>query len=588
MNLKHLLIKTFSCLIAQALIIILSYFILSHLVGFFHTEKFLTLPGFAVELSGTLILLLLFTTITNNLAYSFIISNLLYLIFTVISLVKISYLSFPVVYYDLFQVSDLLLNLESIDPLTLISVTIFLALVLIVVIIAAVKSSLSNYRLFSSLILVVCLLAVSQNTQRIKKFFNVNKIKYKWNSNIYIKSQENGLLTFFIQSLFFSNKLEKPLNYSLSQASAYISQASNNKSQLNNGAKITPDNVVVLMVESFQNAEDLPWKTNIEVTPFYNKLSQQGQTGYLISPSFGGKSINAEFELLTGFSNVFNPVGSIPYKDFIHHNIPSLAHEFKQNQFTTNAIQVVTMKGYGYGSIYEHLGFDNKFSLSRLDKNIKLDPTNRFGSSQEIASKISELIKKQDRSFIFAFPNSSHSPWKISHYPNNKIKLLNTDLESDFSNEIIAYYNSLTHVDQLFQSLVQQLDDNEHTVIFIVGDHQPALKANKLMSQNEWSFKDKINKHLVPYLVWSNYDLDIQVTHEPFTSMNFVSLKLLQIANIEPNGFYAFLENVFHEFKAFSFVLLKNGQALDVADEVDNETLKKYHFVQYKYLSDDG
>lgn len=574
-------------ILLQIFLIFTLYYCLQTFVGFYNTEDSLKWSGLLVEFTGLFFVFLMCLTITNNLLFSFIICNILYLMFVVVSLIKISYLSVPVVFYDLFQIDDLLLNLESIDIYVLLFLIVLVCVIVVAFVYASFKGRANNYRLFSSLSLLLFIVILNYSTQNIKKYFSSNKIKYKWNSNIYIKTQKYGLITFFIQSIYFSNKLEKPNHYSLALANKHLNDDIHNKLDTSENTKNTPDNVIVLLVESYQNIKELPWKANIEITPTYNKLELSGHSGKLISPVFGGKSINAEFELLTSFSNMFNPIGSIPYKDFIHHKVPSLAWQFKQNNYTTNAIQVVEMKGYGYGSIYKHLGFDNKFSLSRLDKNITLDPTKRFGSSEEISTKINELITTQDKSFIFAFPNSSHSPWKIKDYPHNSVKLLNNNLNSDITDEIIAYYNSIMHIDELFKNLQNILENNEKTIILIIGDHQPALKVNKTAPQNNLSIDDKINKHLVPYLFWSNYNVDYPNSNERYTSMNFIGLTLLKIANIKPKGFYAFLENIKQQYSAFSFVLLEEGKVFNINDMQINKTVEKYQLVQYKYLIND-
>jgi len=572
----------------QILLIYTIYYLLQNFVGFYSEEYFLKLSGILVEIIGLLLVFLFCLTITNNFIFSFIICNLLYFIFIAVSLIKISYLSVPIVFYDFFQINDLLLNLESIDVYILLTILVFICVTVIVFLYAILKGRADNYRIFSSIILMFFIIILSYSTQNVKKYFGTNNIKYKWNSNVYRKTQKYGLLTFFIQSIYYSNNIQKPKQYSLAQANKYLDDALHNELDIFEGQKTTPDNVIVLLIESFQDIKSLPWKANFEITPTYDTLEQSGNSGYLISPTFGGKSINAEFELLTGFSNIFNPIGSIPYKDFIHHNVPSIAWQFKQNNYMTNVIQVVEMKGYGYGSIYTHLGFDNKFSLSRVNKEVNLDPTKRFGSSGEIAQKIGKIINSQDKSFIFAFPNSSHSPWQIEDYPNNRVKLLNVSLNKNISDEIIAYYNAMIHIDELFKSLIKLIDKNEKTIILIVGDHQPALKAYKARPNNNWTFEDKINKHLVPYLFWSNYEVEFPKSDFKFTSMNFIGLNLLKIANIKPKGFYAFLEKINKQFSAFSFVLLKGGEILNINEMKNNEFLKKYQFVQYKYLTNDA
>ena len=75
--------------------------------------------------------------------------------------------------------------------------------------------------------------------------------------------------------------------------------------------------------------------------------------------------------------------------------------------------------------------------------------------------------------------------------------------------------------------------------------------------------------------------------NEKFTSMNFIGLTLLKYANIKPKGFYAFLDNIKQKFAAFSFVLLEEGEIININDMKINKVVEKYQLVQYKYLTND-
>lgn len=566
-----------------------SYIVFSSSLVFFSPEYSLALPGLIIEYLTVLFLSFVFLFITNNFTYSLIISHSVYLVFLIMSLLKIKILKAPIVYYDIFQVDDLLKNISSIGTQSMLLSIFSLGALCLLVFIAITRKNTRKHRSYSFIFILIFCFFSFYSSAYVKSYLNKYKIKYKWNSNIYIKAQKHGLLSFFIQSFYFSNHLQKPQNYSLQLADKYLKQYDDtNKLKLNNTEIEPPDNIIILLIESFQDIQQLPWKTNKEITPAYNKMKSNGFTGYLISPVFGGKSVNAEFELLTSFSSVFTPFGSIPYKDFVKQKIPSLARQLKPYDYISNVIQVVEMKGYGYQSIYDFLGFDNKYSLSKHNKSIELDPTQRFGSSGAISKQIIEIVDQQDKSFIFAFPNSSHSPWKITDYPDNKIELINSGLRRDETNEIIAYYNAISHVDLLINDLYNKfINSDEKTLILIIGDHQPSLKVSLNNSNLSSSLNSKIDNHLVPYLFWSNYKLKFPSSKEKFTSMNLISAKLLNIANLQASGFYKFIIEINKTYKAFSFALLKNNQVIDIYNNWTNEIVQQYQFIQYKYLSDE-
>jgi phosphoglycerol transferase MdoB-like AlkP superfamily enzyme len=505
------------------------------------------------------------------------------------SILKIKLLKAPIVYYDIFQLDDLIINISSIG-----TQAIFILIISFILLILLLYKSIKNqnkqkYRGMTFVIILCIFLFCFYTVDPVKNYLKKHNIKHKWNSDIYVKSQKNGLITFFIQSIYFSNHLQKPENYSLELAKEFLDDYEKHNNSKNNISKtVKPDNIIILLIESFQDVQKLPWKSNVEITPAYNKMKASGYSGELISPVFGGKSVNSEFELLTSFSSVFTPYGSIPYKDIVKQNLPSIARQLSSYDYVSNVIQVVEMKGYGYKSIYNYLGFDNKFSLSKHDKDIDLDPTGRFGSSSAISKQIIKLIEDQEKSFIFAFPNSSHSPWLLSDYPENKILLDKSTLKIDEKNEIIAYYNALSHVDKLISDLYNySIESNEKTVILIIGDHQPSLKASYNNSINSSPLMQKVQNHLVPYLFWSNYNLKYPVTNEQFTSMNLISTKLLKILDLKATGFYKFIQEINETYNAFSFVLLRNNKIIDTYSQWSNKIVNQYNMIQYMYLSGD-
>ena len=565
------------------------YLVFSSSIVFFSPEYTLALPGMIIEYLAVLFLILVFLYITNNFVYSLLISHSLYLVFLIMSLLKIKLLKAPIVYYDLFQVDDLLKNISSIGTQSMVLSIVSLSALCLLVFVAIRRKNSQKHRSYAFILILVFGFFSLYSVGHVKNYLNKYKIKYKWNSNIYIKAQKHGLLTFFIQSIYFSNHLQKPQNYSVQLADKYLKQYDDiNKPGLINNEIESPDNIIILLIESFQDIQQLPWKANKEITPAYNKMKSNSYSGDLISPVFGGKSVNAEFELLTSFSSVFTPFGSIPYKDFVKQNIPSLARQLKSYDYISNVIQVVEMKGYGYQSIYKFLGFDNKYSLSKHNKSIELDPTQRFGSSDAISTQIIEIVDKQEKSFIFAFPNSSHSPWKLNDYPENEIELINSRLNLDESNEIIAYYNAISHVDLLIKNLYNKfVNSNEKTLILIIGDHQPSLKVSLNNTNLSSSLNNKIDNHLVPYLFWSNYKLKFPSNKEKFTSMNLISAKLLNVVNLQASGFYKFIIEINKTYKAFSFALLKNNQTIDIYKNWTSEIVQQYQIIQYKYLSGD-
>ncbi len=571
-------------LISEVLIILLIYKVSPYFFVSLDSNLSLTTVGVLIELIATITLFLVFLVITGIARYSFLLANIIYCIFIFSSLFKVEILNAPIVYYDVHHIDDLLKNIDVIGwqiQLSLIVVVFLVALMLFL----AQRNKAERLSRFSAVTLLITIVGgILIGEEMVKGSLVKYKVKYKWNSNIVVKAQKFGFSAVFLQSIYFSSFLERPDNYSKDKTRQLIDKYKNDTQLKGEVVSLTqPENIVILMVESFQDTENLPWTINTEATPNYQSMKNKSSiSGEVVSPVFGGKSVNAEFEFLTGFSSLFVPTGSIPYKDFVKQNIPSVARQLKANGYRSNVIQVVEMHGYGYETIYNYLGFENKYSLSKKTEGIELDPTGRFGSSKAIATRIISLLEEQQKSFVFAFPNSSHAPWNIKDYPDNNFKV-----KGDKDEMIAAYLNALNHVDDLFGRLKLWAEtSNEDTVIVIVGDHQPSLLA-KIQLNEGLSEKSKIlDMHKVPYLIWSNRGFRHDHSQNKIIGMNFLISHLFEVTGIKTTGFYAFLDDLRKEFDIITEVF-KSPNNSEEPSLLKNELIQKYQFIQYFYLSGD-
>ena len=510
---------------------------------------------------------------------AFLLANVLYWVWQLASAFKMSFLNAPIVYYDLYHVDDLIRNWEVLAWTHWLLLMLLLGTILAFVWWAWRHPRPGAVRSQAAVLLLLAVGSAVWQKESIKQVFIDHKIKYKWNSNITVKAQKFGFSSVFIQSVFFSSALQRPAGYSPDQVAQW--------QQSMNAAPATaheqqPDNVIVLLIESFQDTATLPWAVQPEPTPTYqNMKQQQAITGQVLAPVFGGKSVNSEFELLTGFSHALLPSGSIAYKDFVKQAVPSLAWQFKQHDYRTNVIQVVAMHGYGYETIYQHLGFDHQFSLSRHDPQVPLDPSGRFGSSQAIAQQITELLSSQQRSFVFAFPNSSHAPWDLNDYPDSPFQVAVTGAVS-MQQELEAYFNALNHLDQLFKALVDWANNSdEHTVILILGDHQPALQANDPSRHRT----NPQSAYTVPYLLWSNQAMAFSSTGGELISMNMLAPFLLQQTGLTATGWFDFLQQLMPQYRVLSSeVLTKTGEGT-AEQGAKVPLIEQYQMLQYHHMS---
>jgi phosphoglycerol transferase MdoB-like AlkP superfamily enzyme len=411
-------------------------------------------------------------------------------------------------------------------------------------------------------------------------------IYHKKNANLPRRGLKYGYLTNFVQSGIFTSKSKQPEYYDFEQIQKIVRKYDLNTPVKRDNGQQKPDNIIVLLIESFTDPADFGWQFSTNPVATFHSLKESFPSGYIYSPVFGGKSINAEFELMTGMSNRFTPIESMPYQEFVKRNVPSLPRTFNQANYTSNTIQVVKFKGFGYGKIYEYLGVDNKISLADKEK-YSLDPTGKFTSSEEIAKEIIALTNKQKSSFIFSFPNSSHSPWLIDNYPDTNIFLQNRS-DTGLDNEISAYANAINHTDIILKNLIDNFRHSaEKTIIITMGDHQPGLHGyNRNYSYDE-RYSDYINMILknykVPISVWSNYaNFGSKNIH---MSMNLLPSYILDLAGIKLKGFMKFNNIVRKRMNVLTHIIQsEDGRFTQDLPIEYKDLINAYEVLQYDIL----
>jgi phosphoglycerol transferase MdoB-like AlkP superfamily enzyme len=125
-------------------------------------------------------------------------------------------------------------------------------------------------------------------------------------------------------------------------------------------------NLNVYLVESFMEPDDLGLHYTSDPIPNLRALRQTHISGYGIVPERFDGSANTEFEVLTGMTRSFLPEGSLPYRQYLRHPIPSLPRALKSLGYVTIAIQADPKYYYDRERVYDLLGFDRVVWLNEV------------------------------------------------------------------------------------------------------------------------------------------------------------------------------------------------------------------------------
>lgn len=343
--------------------------------------------------------------------------------------------------------------------------------------------------------------------------------------------------------------INKPSNYSGEVIEAIVAETDDELSitpsitedevqDTNTNEKKKKPNIIMLQLESFFDPNlmknftysDNPVKT-------FTYLEENYPSGFLTVPSIGAGTANTEFEMITGMCLDFFGPGEYPYKTILKSTTcESIPYQLKTLGYSTHAIHNNDGTFYGRNIVFPNLGF-NSFTAMEYMQNLEYNPT-RWPKDGVLTEEIMKaLTSSEDSDYIYTISVQGHGK-----YPNDRDSYLPLMVESGFSDEkdevdttqgdlnaevLDKYYNSenfitidgiddnrkyafeyyvnqIKEMDEFIKTLINALDEfDEDTVLVMYGDHLPSLG----ITEDEI---DTDNLYQTEYVIWSNFDFDIE------------------------------------------------------------------------------
>lgn len=352
-------------------------------------------------------------------------------------------------------------------------------------------------------------------------------------------------------------------------------------------------NVVVIMNETFSDLNVVnKIKTNKEVMPFINSLSQNTIKGNMLVSVFGGGTSNSEYEFLTGNSVSTLPLNGNAYTQFVKHKVPSLASQLKEQGYDTLAFHPYKAHGWNRDTVYPLLGFDQ--FLDETSMNPNGEKFRGWYSDAEDYNKIIETFEKKkagDPLFLFNVTIQNHGGYLIAD-KNFKEEIKITDEKAtDTANR----YLSLIHEsDRAFEKIINYFKyQDEPTIVVMFGDHQPKLEDSfyELLygkSLTNLSLSELQKKYTVPFIIWANYDIEEQDNVEN-VSANFLSSLMLEQTNLKLSPYNEFLLKLRKTIPAINAngYVAADGKNHSLEEENQyTKLIKQYQYLQYNSLMD--
>ena len=401
--------------------------------------------------------------------------------------------------------------------------------------------------------------------------------------------------------------IEKPKGYDEKEIEEYLLSQEPKSDELS-----TLPNIIVVMDEAFADFSLLgDLGTNSDPLPYIHKISEEGVDNgkvscfKMVTPVWGGTTVNTEWEFLTGMSMRLCPT-SIPFLQFpgIDYSY-DLVNNVKEYGYKTYAFHPYYEAGYNRRQVYSNMGFEDMTFIEQIDsdyENMGFDerPSDSKTKNAQEGMYVRNLVsdsynfaylidwyeknRGSDPLFMFNVTMQNHGPYNLPEYENEIVLTDNIKGKSD----IEQYLSISAKTDEAIEELISYFDSiDDPTVILIFGDHQPNLDEDlysRILGPGVRAPELEYKKYYTPCILYANYDVDLPKIDE--ISANFLASRLLDVAGIPKNTWFMKNSEYQEEFRVFSpnAVIDQNGEFKENLSEGEKQLSNEYSKYQYYFM----
>lgn len=302
--------------------------------------------------------------------------------------------------------------------------------------------------------------------------------------------------------------------------------------------KPLPD-IYIIQAESLFDPETIVGLDSDDLMPNWHRLEATGLHGTLDSPAFGGVTIRAEFETLTGYPMRAFPTVQYPYYGLVRSGINSLPRDLARMGYVTTVAHPFKSGFWNRKVVMQRFGFQRLLFQDQLGR---LSKQGRYVSDEAFFTRLLALPHTDAAgapNFVFAISMENHGPWLSQTIPANAPGgdiALPEGLPKDAQHELRAYLWHVIDGDRALGKFADTLLARARpTYMVIYGDHLPALKA----TYPHVSFVDGGSPHSqpVPFMIVSNQPM--QSRHVGNMEMSRLPAMLLESAGLPQPGYFA-------------------------------------------------
>ena len=448
-------------------------------------------PGMFFVNTAIIFVTLIFTILVRRKVFYSILVTMLWLIAGIVNFSTLAFRAIPFSARDFsilasgILIADVYLSIPAIiGILTGLAAVIFLFVLLFL---RAPKSDRSVHKK-RDVITVAAIVAVLYAVC----FFGTRKIEPAEQYESVNEAFEQCGFPFCFTSSIINSGIDRPENYSAHRVNEL-------EPEDNVEARRKP-NIILIQLESFFDPAEI---NGVELSenpiPAFTRLRDTCPSGYLLMPTLGAGTANAEFEVLTGMSLDYFGIGEYPFETLLRDSTcESIAFDLKDLGYRTHAIHNYTGSFYGRNEVYANLGFDDFTSVEYMHN---VEYTEKGWPKDAVLTKyILKALEQTDTpDFVFTVTVQCHGKYPDDSEVEDIRFTENSVFEGDTSEQFRYFVQQLMGTDGFLDDLTRELRRfPEDTVVVAYGDHLPSLDLSE---------EDMANGTLLTtqYFIWSNY-----------------------------------------------------------------------------------
>ena len=358
----------------------------------------------------------------------------------------------------------------------------------------------------------------------------------------------------------------------------------------------TPD-LIVIMNESYSDLGALgEFDVSGDCMPFFRSLKNNTVKGVLHTSVLGGGTATTEHEFLTGSTSAFFPLHKVMYNDLNDGSWPSLASSLKELGYHGSiAFHPGKTDSYNRDNAYPALGFDKLiFAEDMNGPEMVRDYISYQADYECVISEYERYKGSGDKApfFMFNVTIQNHGGYtEAAGKVEKEIRL--TDTEA-YDEEAQQYLNLIKKSDEALKYLISYFRKADDPVVIVMfGDHQPRVgdsfysAMERRMPAEDSPLEKEERKYQVPFMIWSNYDIDERTGDE--MSVSFFSSYVKKKLGLPLNRYDKFLMDTYRKLPVVSdicFIDKDGNRRLYGGKSEYRDVLDDYRMVEYNCVTD--